>query len=132
LIDGIGSMVGKVKDAIGSVVKTITDHLPWSPAKEGPLRLHPPEESGEKIGAMLAEGLEKSLPQLRATMKTGLTMQPFPTSSPSPAVGGGSTYTFHFEFGPGTTPEAVAAAKQAMTDPMMINNIVRAVRSGRR
>lgn len=38
IADGIRSAIGSVVDAIGSVVQKIRDHLPFSPAKEGPLR----------------------------------------------------------------------------------------------
>lgn len=37
IIDGFFSMVGAVGDAVGSIVKTITDFFPHSPAKRGPL-----------------------------------------------------------------------------------------------
>jgi hypothetical protein len=36
LIKGIGSMAGAVKDAVGGIVKSARDLLPFSPAKEGP------------------------------------------------------------------------------------------------
>lgn len=58
LIDGMMSMIGKVGDAIGSVVGKIRDHLPWSPAKEGPLSGRGyPLYSGQKIGGALADGI---------------------------------------------------------------------------
>lgn len=37
VIDGFFSMVGAVGDAVGSIVQTITDFFPHSPAKRGPL-----------------------------------------------------------------------------------------------
>lgn len=37
LIDGIKSMIGAARDAIGGVVESIKNFLPFSPAKEGPL-----------------------------------------------------------------------------------------------
>lgn len=36
-IRGIGSMIGRVRDVASSVVSAVTDFLPGSPAKEGPL-----------------------------------------------------------------------------------------------
>ncbi|MDO4710617.1 MAG: hypothetical protein Q4A75_01475 [Peptostreptococcaceae bacterium] len=38
IADGIKGAIGAVTDAIGNVVQKIRDHLPFSPAKEGPLR----------------------------------------------------------------------------------------------
>lgn len=58
LINGIKSMVGKVASAISSVTKKIRDHLPFSPAKEGPLSgSGNPRISGRKIAEMLAQGM---------------------------------------------------------------------------
>lgn len=57
LIDGIMSMIGAVGNAIGSVVSRIRGALPFSPAKWGPLRQHPPDEAGRVIGRMLASGI---------------------------------------------------------------------------
>jgi hypothetical protein len=36
-INGIGSMIGRVRDKARSIVSSVTDFLPGSPAKEGPL-----------------------------------------------------------------------------------------------
>ncbi len=60
LIDGIKSQIGKVTDAIGSVTSVITDHLPWSPAKLGPLHDHPPEEGGANIVTQIQRGLDSA------------------------------------------------------------------------
>lgn len=38
IADGIRSAIGKVKDAIGGAVQAVRDFLPFSPAKEGPLK----------------------------------------------------------------------------------------------
>ena len=38
IADGIRGAVGKVKSAIGDVVQTVRNYLPFSPAKEGPLK----------------------------------------------------------------------------------------------
>ncbi|MFE2794609.1 hypothetical protein ACFXEF_18855, partial [Brevibacterium sediminis] len=43
LIDGIGSMVQQVRDTMSNIVSGIRDYLPFSPAKTGPLRIHPPD-----------------------------------------------------------------------------------------
>lgn len=57
LIDGIGSMVGNIGDAIGGAVDTVKDFLPWSPAKKGPLRKNRPEDGGRNIVDMIAGGM---------------------------------------------------------------------------
>ncbi|WP_070158466.1 phage tail protein [Nesterenkonia sp. PF2B19] len=57
LIDGIKNMVGGVGDAISGAVDVVKDFLPWSPAKEGPLRDNPPELGGNNITKMLSEGI---------------------------------------------------------------------------
>lgn len=61
LIDGIKSKVGDVGNAVSSIASTVRSYLPFSPAKEGPLRQHPPDEAGVTIGAMLAAGLRDSV-----------------------------------------------------------------------
>lgn len=69
LIDGIMAMVGKVGDAIHSVVSKIRDALPFSPAKWGPLSgSGSPDMAGAKIGEMLAMGLRLSQPLIDAAM----------------------------------------------------------------
>jgi hypothetical protein len=50
-------MVGAAGNAISSVVQTIRDHLPFSPAKTGPLRVNPPDIAGQRIVEMLIGGL---------------------------------------------------------------------------
>jgi TP901 family phage tail tape measure protein len=58
LINGMMGMVGKVENAIGSVVSTIKDHLPFSPAKKGPLSGGgAPERSGAAIARNIASGM---------------------------------------------------------------------------
>lgn len=57
LVDGIGDSIDKVGDVMGDVAGAITDKLPWSPAKSGPLRSHPPQLGGKNIANMLAEGM---------------------------------------------------------------------------
>ncbi|MHB9054256.1 MAG: phage tail tape measure protein [Thermoleophilia bacterium] len=58
LIDGIGSMAGAVGDKIGEIAASIRDHLPFSPAKTGPLSgKGNPYNSGLSIANMLAGGM---------------------------------------------------------------------------
>lgn len=69
LIGGIKSMVGGVSNAISDVVGTIKDHLPWSPAKRGPLSgSGAPEIGGRNIIRMLARGINDASPHAEAAM----------------------------------------------------------------
>lgn len=58
IADGIRSAIGKVVDAAKAVVGRIRDFLPFSPAKEGPFKVTPPDVLGAKISSMLADGIE--------------------------------------------------------------------------
>ena len=61
LIRGIQTMTGPVGRAISGIVQKIRDHLPFSPAKEGPLSgSGSPEIAGRKIGSMVAAGIRGS------------------------------------------------------------------------
>lgn len=63
LIDGIWSKIGALASAAASLAGTIRNYLPFSPAKEGPLSgSGNPFVSGQKIGDMLAGGMESRLP----------------------------------------------------------------------
>lgn len=67
LINGIKSMAGRVKDAVGSVLKGARNLLPFSPAKEGPFSgkgwtLY----SGQSISEGLAEGIRSRAGAARA------------------------------------------------------------------
>ncbi len=55
VIDGFFSMVGAVGDAVGSVVSTITDFFPHSPAKRGPLSGAGWYRLKDSGGAMIAQ-----------------------------------------------------------------------------
>jgi len=69
LISGIKSMVGAVGNAIGDVVSEVKDHLPWSPAKKGPLSgAGAPEIGGRNIVKMLSQGIKQAQPQVEAAM----------------------------------------------------------------
>lgn len=68
LINGIKAMIGAVGSAISSVASKIRGALPFSPAEYGPLRTHPPEQSGRRIVDLLSEGLLSRESRLRATM----------------------------------------------------------------
>ena len=69
LIRGIRSKLGDVGRAMSGITQKIRDHLPFSPAKEGPLSgAGSPELAGRKIGAMLAAGVTSSRGQVAAAM----------------------------------------------------------------
>src|SRR5690554_2314578 len=69
LIDGINSMLGRIRDTISNVAGEIRDFLPFSPAKVGPLSGRgSPDLAGAAIGRMIAEGLSRQEPIIaRAT-----------------------------------------------------------------
>ena len=69
LISGIESMVGAAGNAISDVTSEIKDHLPWSPAKKGPLSgSGAPEIGGRNIVKMMAQGITAATPQIEAAM----------------------------------------------------------------
>jgi hypothetical protein len=69
LINGIKSMVSGVGSAISSVVGEIKNHLPWSPAKKGPLSgSGAPEIGGRNIVKLMAQGIRDAQPQIEAAM----------------------------------------------------------------
>jgi phage-related protein len=58
LINGIRSMFGPVGSAVSSIVQSIRNFLPFSPAKVGPLSgSGSPEIAGRKIATMLGAGM---------------------------------------------------------------------------
>lgn len=66
LIDGITEKIGALRRKISSVAQTIRDHLPFSPAKVGPLSgKGDPFLSGRSIARNLAAGVESMLPAVR-------------------------------------------------------------------
>lgn len=59
LIKGITDRIGDVAGAIGRIAGTIRDHMPFSPAKVGPLSgAGSPLIAGRKISRMLAAGMD--------------------------------------------------------------------------
>ena len=62
LIDGIASKFNRLKEKIAEGVQLIRDHLPFSPAKTGPLSgSGSPDIAGAKIAEMIAAGLDSNL-----------------------------------------------------------------------
>lgn len=89
LIDGIGSMIGSVKDAIGNVVGSIRDRLPFSPAKEGPLHDNPPDQAGMRITEMITEGIASGEDDVHGIMSHLLDFADFGVGTLEPAMAGG-------------------------------------------
>ncbi|SDI50679.1 hypothetical protein SAMN05421505_16115, partial [Sinosporangium album] len=58
LINGIKGMIGSVGSAMKNIAAKIREYLPFSPAKAGPLKIHPPDKAGRTIAAMLAGGID--------------------------------------------------------------------------
>jgi len=59
LINGVRSKLGELRSQMASVASTVRGALPFSPAKYGPLKTHPPDVAGETITRMIADGLER-------------------------------------------------------------------------
>lgn len=64
IADGIKNAVGVVTDAIGDVVGKVRDFLPFSPAKEGPLK----DIHRLNFGGPIADSIERDLPDVQGAM----------------------------------------------------------------
>lgn len=95
LIDGIGSMISRATDAIHDVTNAISNALPGSPVKTGPLRVLNNGYAGGQIVKMIADGMTNELDRLQMTasmMGTGvLTGFGSSLAQTSPNYGGGAT-----------------------------------------
>lgn len=112
-INGIGSMINAVKDKASAIVHAVTDYLPGSPAKTGPL-------SGKGYALLrarrmmsdLAQGIEDGSqkpvvamagainPLARATVATSSTTKSGASSTPSTTtLGAGTTRTYQLVVG---------------------------------
>lgn len=70
LINGIRSQIGSIAGSMSGVASTIRSYLPFSPARVGPLSgAGSPDNSGEEIIRMIAEGMDQAekLPQRSLT-----------------------------------------------------------------
>lgn len=65
---GITNAIGNIGSAIGTVTQYISDHLPHSPAKLGPLR--DLAKQGTLIVKQIGQGMESSTPTLQASINT--------------------------------------------------------------
>jgi phage-related protein len=105
LIDGMDHMVKGVIDKIGSITKAIRDHLPFSPAKVGPLSGQgSPEIAGAKISKMLADGIASQRYRVAAAV-TGIAATIAAPPFPAATLGIGR---FAGASGPATTVAAPA------------------------
>lgn len=65
-IDGIRSLFSGPADVVRSMVDNVRNLLPFSPAKEGPLAgAGSPDLAGAQIAAMIAQGIEANIGQVR-------------------------------------------------------------------
>lgn len=64
IADGIKSAVGKVTGAISDVVSKVRDYLPFSPAKEGPLR----DIHRLNFGGPIAQSIQRAMPKVQGMM----------------------------------------------------------------
>ncbi len=102
LIDGISSKIGQLRDKISNAVQEIRDHLPFSPARKGPLSgSGSPHIAGAVIAEMIAAGLDAGTPLITqaAGRAANATTSPFgaigqagvtPLTTPAGTAGGGS------------------------------------------
>jgi len=69
LIDGIASRIGALRDKMASAAQSIRDHLPFSPARIGPLSGRgDPTLSGGKIMTMIAGGMDSKIPEILSSI----------------------------------------------------------------
>lgn len=64
IADGIKSAVSKVTDAIGGVVSKVRDFLPFSPAKEGPLK----DINKLNFGGPISESIKNAIPEVNGML----------------------------------------------------------------
>lgn len=106
LIDGISSRIGQLRAKIVEAVQQIRDHLPFSPAKVGPLSgAGSPDIAGATIARMIAEGLESGLPLITgaANQSAGAVADAGVTPLTAATPGGGS---------PALTPTSINVEQQ--------------------
>src|SRR5690625_4171568 len=91
---GIRGDIGQVKYAIGNVTSAIRTFLPFSPAKDGPLR----DLNKLDFGGPIEDSLKKAIPNVQAELQALLNIGGPETvlATPEPAIidTGGGTYEF--------------------------------------
>jgi phage-related protein len=95
LINGILSMVDKVKGAISKVTDTIGKFIPGSPVREGALKVLNRGHSGKEIVNFLIQGVEKQAPDLQKTvmLMAGMMARTLSQVQPAAATYRASTLT---------------------------------------
>ena len=66
LISGIREKIGDIGRAMSDAASAVTRFWPFSPAKEGPLRDHSPEDAGANIIGLMAGGMAANIDQIAA------------------------------------------------------------------
>lgn len=70
IADGIKSAIGKVTDAMATVAQKARDFLPFSPAKEGPLK----DLNKLDFGGPISDSIKKAMPGVQAMMADLVTL----------------------------------------------------------
>lgn len=134
-VNGIGSMIGAVRDKVNSVVSSVTRFLPGSPAKEGPLSgrgyvLLRARRFMNDFAQGIQDGSQKPSAALagaagglgRATVPTTLTTKSGSSTAPTTPTGGGGTREYNIAIGDRTFAKLVI---DAMTgDPVAVKKAV--------
>jgi hypothetical protein len=116
LIDGISSKIGQLREKIASAVQTIRDHLPFSPARTGPLAgSGSPQIAGAVIAEMIAAGLDSG----QSLISDAAARAADATRSPFGAIGQAGGAPLLSPGGPGT-PAGVLSGTQAVTEAQPI------------
>lgn len=68
LARGVREAGARAVQAARDIVGKVRNLLPFSPAKDGPLKSHPPDEAGEEIINQLARGIQRAAPEIDRIM----------------------------------------------------------------
>src|SRR6266567_2852236 len=95
-LDGINSIIQNIKNAIGGIVQWISDHLPRSPAKMGPLK--DLDKTGPAFINEIAKGIESGAPRLELALNRATGgMSSIPVRAGGGYGGGTATYNLILE-----------------------------------
>jgi hypothetical protein len=113
LINGITSKINQLREKISSAVQMIRDHLPFSPAKTGPLSgSGSPEIAGAVIAEMVAAGLDAGTPLIAQAANRAAG-----AASPFGAIGQAGAAPLAAPGGPGS-PSPVLSPVQPVAEQM--------------
>lgn len=136
LIDGIKAMAGKLGDAAGAVIGKVSDWIPGSPVKKGPLRVLNKGYAGEQIVKMLLDGMESGLKSVNPALLGLNNIVPTPVgapmaiSSPQPTGNTSSSIGITLNFPGVTSAKEADDIRSALRDPSVLTEVIRAARSG--